>query len=227
MSNWPAILAIRPEPGLAATKRAARALGLEIEGEALFEIVPVDWSCPQPAAVDALLIGSANAILHGGEHLDRFLDKPVFAVGKATASAAQEAGFTIAAVGSGGLQNVIDHVPGPMQFLRIAGAEHVPLVPPKDIAIETVIAYESKALSLDPAIVDRLGDTPIVLLHSAVAAAHFTAEWDRLGLKRGDVTLAVLGPRIADAAGGGWHAVHVSPHPSDSALLEMIRDMCV
>lgn len=221
------ILAIRPEPGLTGTVDAARAMGLDAVGHALFEIAPVAWDGPNPADIDALLIGSANAVTQGGKPLSRYNDKPVFAVGAATASAAGDAGFRIAMVGTGGLQNVVDAVPNRTRLLRVAGAEHVPLEIPDDIIVQTVVAYESRALPLNPAILDELRGVPIVLVHSAAAARHFASEWDRLGLKRSAATLAVLGPRIAEAAGAGWHDVHVSPHPSDSALLEMIRDMCV
>lgn len=221
------ILAIRPEPGLTSTLEAARAMGLDIVGTPLFEIRPLDWDCLDPASIDALLIGSASAILHGGEQLGQLKEKPVYAVGQTTAATARDAGFDIAEIGSGGLQNVLDAVPEPMRLLRIAGAEHVPLTPPEDVSIETVIGYESVALPLEHSAIEALGDQSIVLLHSAAAAAHFASECDRLHLNRGDLTPAVLGPRIADAVGAGWHSVHVSPHPSDSALLEMIRDMCV
>ena len=81
------LLALRPEPGLAATLERAGAMGLAITGHALSEIRAVAWDCPDPAGIDGLLIGSANAILHGGPHLAQLREKPVYAVGEATAAA--------------------------------------------------------------------------------------------------------------------------------------------
>ena len=46
-------------------------MGLAITGLALSEIRAVAWDCPDPAGIDGLLIGSANAILHGGPNLTR------------------------------------------------------------------------------------------------------------------------------------------------------------
>ena len=221
------ILAIRPEPGLSSTLEAARQKGLDIVGRPLSEIAPLAWECPDPDSIDALLIGSANAILHGGEHLKELTGKPVYAVGQTTADVARTSGFEIAAVGAGGLQNVLESVSVPKRLLRIAGAEHVPLEVPDGITILTVTVYENRVLLMDPEVVSRLGSRPLVLLHSAAAARHFASECDRLGLNRGDIALAVLGPRIAEAAGGGWRSVHISPQPSDGALLEMIRDICI
>lgn len=224
------LLALRPEPGLAATLAKARALGLAITGQALSAIRPVRWTCPDPASIDGLLIGSANAVLHGGADLARLIHKPVYAVGEATAAAARAAGFAVAQVGSGGLQGVLDTVPGPAHLLRIAGEEHIPLILPPAVSITPVIAYRAVPLPLDPA-AELLADRDqtggvLVLLHSAATARHFAQECDRLGLSRGTIALAALGPRIAAASGSGWRSIHTAPHPDETALLEMVVEVC-
>nr|WP_255548202.1 uroporphyrinogen-III synthase [Erythrobacter ani] len=200
-------------------------MGLPVRGSPLFEIRPRQWKAPEPTHVDALLIGSANAIRHGGQQLQRFLGKPVHVVGKTTEKAAKEAGFAIGSVGEGGLQNVLDAVPAPARLLRVAGAEHVPLEAPDGVTVETAIAYESVALPLDRALVEW-GERTVILLHSAVAAEHFAAECDRLELDRSHYEIAALGPRIASAAGKGWGAIHVSESPNDAALLAMVKALC-
>jgi uroporphyrinogen-III synthase len=224
------LIALRPEPGLAATLERARAMGLRVSGQALSEIRPLAWDCPDPAGIDGLLIGSANAILHGGEHLARLTGKPVYAVGEATAAAARAAGFTVAMTGSGGLQGVLDAVPAPCHLLRIAGEEHVPLMPPPGVTFAEVIAYRAVMLPLDP-VAPLLASgqetaQPLVLLHAAATAAHFAAECDRLGLLRSAITLAALGPRIAAAAGAGWGAIHIAPRPDEAALMQLAFDLC-
>ncbi len=219
-------LALRPEPGLSATLEKARAMGLAISGLALSEIRAVAWDCPDPASFDGLLIGSANAILHGGEHLAGLTGKPVYAVGEATAAAARDAGFTVAMTGSGGLQGVLEAIPAPCHLLRIAGEEHVPLVPPAGVSFAEVIAYRSVMLPLDPVAGLLASGEALVLLHSAASAAHFASECDRLGLSREAITLAALGPRIAAAAGEGWGAVHTATRPDEAALLQLAFDLC-
>ncbi|QIQ85545.1 uroporphyrinogen-III synthase [Erythrobacter sp.] len=219
------VIAVRPEPGLAATLARAREMGLEAEGEALFEVRPRDWTAPDPGAIDALLVGSANAFAHGGEQLARFTDKPVHAVGEKTAEAARAAGFAVASTGAGGLQNVLDALPPPARLLRVAGAKHVPLDAPQGISIATVIAYESAPLPLSESLAASLGEGALVLLHSGEAARHFASECRRLGVDRAALDLAALAPRVAEAAGEGWRAVHVAPEPSDAALLEMAHGL--
>jgi uroporphyrinogen-III synthase len=220
------LLALRPEPGLSATLDKARVAGLEITGLPLSEIRAVAWECPDPAGIDGLLIGSANVFLHGGANLARLVDKPVYAVGQATAEAAHAAGFTVAMVGSGGLQGVLDAIPGPHHLLRIAGEERLALTPPEGVTFAEVIAYRSVPLPLDSAAPLLVGGAALVLLHSAATARHFASECDRLGLARGTIALAALGPRIAAAAGEGWRAVHTAPRPDEAALLEMARELC-
>lgn len=219
-------LALRPGPGLSATLDKARAMGLAITGLPLSEIRAVGWDCPDPAGIDGLLIGSANAFVHGGANLAQLTAKPVYAVGEATAAAARAAGFAVAMVGSGGLQGVLDAIPAPMHLLRIAGEEHVPLTAPEGVTFAEVIAYRSVPLPLDDAAPLLAGGAALVLLHSAATARHFAAECDRLGVPRAGIALAALGPRIAAAAGDGWRAVHTAPRPDEAALLEMARELC-
>ncbi len=221
------ILAVRPQPGLAATIAAGEAMGLTIVGYPLFEIRPRAWECPNPDSIDALLVGSANAIRHGGEALREITGKPVHAVGQATADAAREAGFTIASTGTGGLQKVLDKIEPPARCLRLAGEEHVVLTAPDGVTIDTRILYEAAPLEL-PEPLRALAEPGLVtLLHSAAAARAFDRETRRLAMDRSRISLAVIGPRVAEATGDGWHSIHVSPTPSDSAMLEMVRVACI
>lgn len=188
------------------------------------------WEPPDPGEFDALLIGSANAIRHGGDGLKQFRKLPAHVVGKTTEKEARKFGLRIASVGSGGLQDVLDRIEPPKSLLRIAGADHVELKPGEGITIKTVMAYESVPLPLDPALAKLLGGEDcgreIVLLHSASAARHFAAECERLGIERSGIEIAALGPRIASAAGKEWRAIHVSKRPTDADLLALASSLC-
>lgn len=220
------ILTLRPEPGSSATIAAGREAGLIIEACPLFEVRPLGWTPPSTDSVDALLLGSANAVRHAGFSLDLFRDKPVHAVGEATARAAESAGLTVATIGQGSMQPLVDRLAPPLTLLRLTGAEHVPIVPPPGVEIETRIVYESAPSPLSAAAASHISDGALVLLHSAAAARHFAAECDRLGVPPGLLRLAALGPRIAAAAGEGWGEVRSAAEPRDSALLALVRDMC-
>ena len=220
------ILTLRPEPGSRATIGAGHEACLTIEACPLFEVRPLAWDPPSAESVDGLLLGSANALRHAGPGLDLFRGKPVHAVGEATARAAEAVGFTVATVGPGSLQPLVDELAPPLRLLRITGAEHVPVAPPPGIEMETRVAYESAPLPLPGAVASRIGEGALVLLHSAAAARHFAAECDRLGVPRSRVRLAALGPRIAAAAGEGWAEVRSATEPREPPLLALARDMC-
>lgn len=221
------VIAIRAEPGLSATIAAGRAAGLEMAGRPLFEVRARDWQPPDPAQIDGLLIGSANAIRLGGPGLGAFRHKPVHAVGETTAQAAESAGFTVTSVGEGGLQKLLGRLATrPRRLLRVAGAEHIPLVPPEGIILETRIAYETVPLPMPRDVAAALHEPAVVLLHSAAAARHFAAECERLEIPRERLALAALGPRIAAAAGDGWVRVRWADVPREAALLALAWDMC-
>jgi len=220
------LITIRPEPGGSATVAAGRELGLTIEAWPLFEIRPLAWDAPPADAIDGLLIGSANAIRQAGPALAAFRDKPVHAVGEATARAVEAAGFAVQTVGPGVLQPLVDGLHPPLRLLRLTGAEHVPVTPPPGIEIETRVGYESAAMPLSEGAAAHLREGALVLVHSAVAARHFAAECDRVGIARGGIRLAALGPRIAAAAGEGWGEVRSAAEPSEAGVLSLARQMC-
>jgi len=221
------VIIIRPEPGCRATLAAAEEMGLAVQAHLLSEIHALPWSAPDPGMVDALLIGSANALRHAGETLDAFTDMPVHAVGQATAALAEAMGHPLASVGEGGLQNLIDALRVPsIRLLRLTGTEHVPLDLPPHVMLTTRVVYESVSLPISEPLALVLSGGALVLLHSAAAARHFAQECDRLTLPRSAIAIAALGPRIASAAGTGWADCRSAPSPNDRALLALAKEMC-
>ena len=223
----PPVFVLRPEPGLSATMRRGRAMGLAMVAMPLSQAEPLDWTMPQ-GCFDGILLGSANGLRHAGEALLRHTDLPVYAVGQATADKARALGFTVAAVGTGGLQALVDSLPAgkPINLLRLAGAEHVPLDLPGQVSLTTCTTYRIVHRSLASEEIARLAHGGIVLLHSGAAASHFEAQCDRAGLDRSRLTLAALAPRIARSVSDGWKSVELAASPDDGALLSLVRDMC-
>lgn len=221
------LFAIRPEPGLADTLATGAEVGLDIHGEPLFAVEPMAWKPVDADDIDALLVGSANAIRHGGPGLAVLAKRPVYAVGTKTADAAREAGFAVAATGEGGLQAVLDTVDAPVRLLRLAGEARVELSAPKGVEIVERTVYRSAPREMSPDFAKRLAGGGIVLVHSAVAGAHFAGECNRLGVRRDRLALVALGPRILAAAGAGWAWSAAAPEPTEPALLALARDMCL
>lgn len=224
MSDVPVIV-IRPEPGNSATIAAARAMGLAAYAFPLFRVAATPWDSAAPSHYDALLVGSANVFRHGGAGLARLRHLPVHAVGEATAEAATDAGFTVAEVGSGGLQSVLDRLPG-KRLLRLSGLDHIALALPPGTFIDTRVVYAVVPAAIQPNLIARLRRPALVLLHSGEAARHFAAQCDHAELPRSSIALACLAPRIAEMAGPGWKDVQIAAERSDPALLALARQMC-
>ena len=218
---------LRPEPGWSMSAAAARVLGLEVIGNPLFEAESLLWELPE-GQFDALLVGSSAVFRHGGPQLAGYRDLPVHAVGNATTAAARAAGFTVTWQGKDGLQTLLDRSAGKdIRFFRPGGEERVELLPyPGQTIVERVV-YRMRRRALGRELVSALRrGEPVIALHSAAAARHFSGEIARLRIIRGGLFLLALGPRVAKAAGLGWAAVHVADHPTDAALLAKAAALC-
>ncbi|NNC53721.1 MAG: uroporphyrinogen-III synthase [Erythrobacter sp.] len=222
------LFVLRPEPGLHVTMETAEAYGLKVFGCPLFEVEAVGWDCPDPSGFDALLVGSSNVFRHGGHNLEKLERLPVYAVGEATAEGAREKGFIVSRVGKGGLQALLDTIKDrEIRFLRLAGEKMVELDPPAGISIETRVTYRMRDMELAKDVAKAMrSEGGVVLLHSGEASRRLREECARLEIDRTKVTIAALGPRIADIAGGGWESVHVAPQALDAELLALAERLC-
>lgn len=221
------LVVIRPEPGNAASVAAARQLRMETHGFPLFEVAPKSWEAVPPSQFDALLLGSAQVLRHGGRGLAALKSLPVYAVGEATAQAAREAGFTVVQTGETNLQALLGRLdPAHRRLLRLAGEDRVALTLPKGVTMDERVVYASLARPFPPELTQLLGEPAIIALHSAEAARHLASQCVSHGIKRARLRIAAMSNRIAAAAGDGWGEVAVAAYPEDKALLALARQMC-
>ena len=202
------LVVVRPEPGNARTVAAARALGFAATAMPLFAVAPLSWTPPDPAAFDALVLTSANAVRNGGDGLDALRHLPVLAVGAATAAAARAAGFVVMATGSADAAALVEGAAYP-RLLHLGGRDRAVVPVAARIAV-----YASDPLPV-PGDAAALLHGATVLLHSTRAARAVAA----LAVKREATAIAAISPAVLDAAGGGWRRGVAAARPSDAALL--------
>lgn len=220
-------IVIRPEPGCTQSLSALNDMDVPALGFPLFEVRPQPWEMVEPDGFDALLIGSANALRHGGAALSAYRGKPAYTVGQTTAEAARDAGLDVVANGTGGLQSVLELIePGHPTLLRLAGQTRINLVPPDGTTIVERVVYASDAKPMPADLATRLRKPAVVLLHSAEAARHFAACCDGKAIDRSQIALAAIAQRVADAAGNGWSSVNWAETPEEGALLALAQRMC-
>jgi uroporphyrinogen-III synthase len=192
-------------------------LGLDVIARPLFRIEPVQWSAPDPTNYDALLLTSANAVRQAGPALAGFRELPTYAIGSATAEAAEKAGLRLAGVGRSDIEELLTEIPGTPRLLHLAG-EHR-REPETAHSIDRVTVYRSAII--DDHDLPPLGGL-VVAVHSPRAAARLA----EFATSRDLTAIAAISSAAADACGPGWERVEVAPRPDDISLLAVAAMLC-
>lgn len=218
------IAILRPEPGGTSTAERVRAAGLDPLLLPLFAVVPLDWTPPDPANFDALLLTSANVARHAGPELAALARLPALAVGPETARAAERAGLRVIESGLHGVDALLARQPWSQRLLWLAGRDRIAIEHP---AIRTIIpVYASEAVALTGAQARSLSGT-VALVHSARAMRQLAAQLDAHGIPRASLRIAAISARAADADGHGWDRVAIAPRPDDAALIEVAQRLAI
>lgn len=210
------VLVLRPEPGASATVERARLLGLDAVAAPLFEIKPVAWDAPELSGFDGLLITSANAVRQAGEGLQALRGLKVYAVGLATAEAARETGFDVAATGDAGVERLLASIEPDLRLLHLAGADRKEA---GDAPQELVPLITYRSVPIDQ---PNLPPAEVALIHSPRAGARLA----ELVEERTVLSLVAVSEAAGAAAGSGWRAVHIAEQPTDDALLALAASLC-
>jgi uroporphyrinogen-III synthase len=203
-------------------------MGLEAAIAPIFRIEPLPWTAPDVGDVDAVLLTSANAARLGGDGSSAFQHLPCFAVGEATADAAQRAGFIDVHIGSSDGSAVLEAAAeaGAKRLLHLAGRDHIDLKHDRVRIVRRVVYCSESVEPLPDEARAALARGAAVLLHSPRAAGHFSALVDQGGLPRAEIQLAAISEAAARAVGAGWRRIAVAPRPRDEALLEVAAKLC-
>jgi len=209
------VVILRPEPGASATLARATAAGIDAVAIPLFEIAPVDWIAPDAGDYDALLLTSANAVRYAGEQLAGLHALPTYCVGEATAVAAREAGFAVAATGANDSAALIKRVPQGLRLLHLTGQTHR-AVP----GVAAIIVYDSAVIDPPPSLEALAGN--VAMVHSPRCGARLA----ELIEARGEIGIAAISAAAAAACGGGWREMAAIAAPGDGALLALAAALC-
>ena len=221
MTVGPPLIVTRPEPGNAATVRRARAMGFAVHAMPLFAAHPVEWRAPAAEDFDALLLTSAFAARLGGAELAGLASLPVHAVGEATARAAEAAGLTVARTGTADAQQLLDAMTSQdiRAILWLCGRDRSEF-DARGAAITPLPCYAVDPVPPPAAWADLTAAPAVLLVHSSRAARRIS---DLVGAARAHLSLAVISPKAAAAAGEGWRDVAVADRPDDVAILAQAR----
>ena len=209
------VVILRPEPGGQATLARAAAAGIDAVTIPLFTVASVEWVAPAASAFDALLLTSANAVRHGGAQYAGLRHLPTYCVGEATAVAAREAGFAVAATGAGDAEALVALVPQGLRLLHLAGRDHRAMA-----GVTSIAVYASAEIDPPPSLQALNGG--VAMVHSPRAGARLA----ELVEQRGDIGIAAISAGAAAACGSGWREVKAIDAPDDIALLALAAALC-
>jgi uroporphyrinogen-III synthase len=215
---------LRPEPAASKTAGKAQRLGFSTVVHPLFAVEPLPWRAPDPAAFDALMLTSANAVRHGGRELARYRDLPTFTVGKATADAARAAGFVDVHGGDGDVATLIRalEMTTHRRILHLSGRD-VTDSDPGGLRIERIAVYRSIARDDATALAGLLAPGDNLLIHSPRAGALLA---DILSeTQRESLGIAAISAAALATCGGGWRDARAADAPNATALLALAAHM--
>ena len=212
------VLVLRPEPDASATVERARERGLDAVAVPLFEVEPIDWDAPEPASIDGVLLTSANAVRHGGEQLRRFRGLKTYAVGDATAAAAKDAGFDLAAIGDSGVDRLLGSIGADLTLFHPSGEDRREPEKARQkitaVAVYRAWPINAPGLSASPG--------SVALIHSPRAGRRFA----ELVSDRGGISVAAISDAAAESVGDRWQAVEAADQPCEDALLALAARLC-
>jgi uroporphyrinogen-III synthase len=223
----PLLLITRPAEESAATAKAAALAGFDSLIVPLMAIEALPWTAPDED-FDALLFTSPQAPRHASSLPASLAQLPVYAVGAATAQAADAAGFRVTATGNRNAEAILAAAAcdGRQRILHLCGADVVAARAPAELGIRRIAVYRAvlaDALAAPAEAALSRGDAFATLLYSARTAQRFAALVESVGLCRADLRIVCLSPAIAAAAGSGWRAAAAAPSPDMAALLAAAR----
>ena len=211
------LLLLRPEPGLSESRCRAEESGLDVIARPLFRVEPVEWNTPDPSNYDALLLTSANSVRQAGRGLDRLCDLPAYAVGTATAKAAEVAGLQLAGDGHSDIEGLLARIPCSAKLLHLAGEDRREVDAIQ--SIDRVTVYRS-------AMIDDPDLPPLDGLVAAIHSPRAGARLAELAPDRARTAIAAISSAAAEACGPGWERVEAAAQPDDMSLLAVAAMLC-
>lgn len=212
------VIILRPEPAATRTARLVANRGLTPVKVPLFKIQPVQWSVPDPTKYDGLLLTSTNGLRFAGPQAAKLRSLPVYAVGPVTADFARKAGFTVAAIGRGGIQDLLKHVPSGAKLLHLTGRDR--MEQPTGPAVDQVVVYRSALLEdVDVGPIDQ----GVILVHSPRAGRRLA---ELAGDRKSKASIVAISDQTAQACGEGWHVIVHPKRPDEQSMVALAAELC-
>ncbi len=219
------VLILRPEPGATRTAQAAAALGLDPHIHSLFAPQPVDWTAPDPASFDALLVTSAHMANLAGRALAQYHGLPTYAVGEATAQSLRDHGFADLTVGEGDGSAIAARIAsdGHARVLHLGGTTTAP-IEAGPLAVTHIAVYSMLPADPGPALLRDAVPGAVCLVHSPRAGKSIARILPPPS--RTTLHLIAISPAALAASRTGWASAQAPSRPRDDDMLALAVRLC-
>ncbi|MDY0008222.1 MAG: uroporphyrinogen-III synthase [Bdellovibrionales bacterium] len=231
------ILVTRPEPAGSELAGRLRREGFETHSAPLSRYVPIPADLGILPSCQALVFTSAQGVAQFPPQTAR--DTTVFAVGTATAEAAQNAGFAHVITGGGDVRDLAQILIARKEELGLSAVLHISgedtaedltqLLADSGITAHKAVVYRTEFIEKLPADVEAAllaGKIDTVLLFSARAAQHWLKLLSTEALRSASAALEAicLSERVAiELRGTPWRAIKVAKNPQVDSVLDILR----
>ena len=231
------VVVTRPKADGERTGAALRARGHEVLLAPLMTVEPI--AADLTGAWSAVVVTSANApgAIAGNPARARLLGLPLCAVGRRSAEAAKQAGFTDVSAAGGDVRGLVQlvagrHAKASAPLLYLAGedraADLVAELALRGIIADMRVVYRAVTAPFPPELIAALkaGKVDAVLHYSRRSADNYVAGAKAAGivdaaLKPHHICLAapVAAPLVVAGAG----SIAIAPHPDEAALIGLLE----
>lgn len=227
MSEGAPVWITRARPGALVTAERVEALGFTAIVEPLLAVAFLDAELDL-SHIAALAFTSANGV-EAFARLSDGRDLPVFAVGRATAKAAQDAGFASVSSADGDVEDlcglIVAGAPGPVLWAgaREPAGDLVGKLRGRGVMAKGATVYETIERTPSAEVLARLDAPLTVLLHSPRAARILARRLEGRSLPA--LRALCLSEAVAAPLAGLIEpgSVTFAPRPDETALLELLR----
>lgn len=230
------VVVTRPQPDGERTASALRARGHEVLLTPLMQVEPVDADLAGDWG--AVIVTSANApgAIAANPARDALLALPLIAVGKRSADAAREAGFTEVTSAGGDVRDLLRllvarRLDATAPLLYLAGedraADLIGDLNVRGIAAELRVVYRAVTAPFPPALIEALKANEIdaVLHFSARSAVNYVAGARAAGVLAPALAVrhVCLSAAVAEPlTAAGATAIAIAPRPDEATLIALL-----
>jgi uroporphyrinogen-III synthase len=228
------VVVTRPQADAERTAAALRARGHDVLVTPLMRVEPI--AVDLDGRWSALAITSANApsAIAGNPAHDMLIRLPLLAVGRRSAEAARQAGFTDVTSADGDMRELVRlieasrrKVEGPVLYLagEDRASDLVAELLERGMAVEMRVVYRAVTMPLPDSLIDALkaGAVDTVLHFSRRSAENYVAGAKSAGVI--NLALAVrhlcLSAQVAEPLAGARH-IMIAARPDEAALIELL-----